>query len=276
MRIKTMSYREYKRRVFNEAVIECMCGLHNMIISEGADGKEFCSRKTCAEMHSDYDAGMAAKMARAFFVNELGLENGTIAQTKGKLLNGCNSFMKDVCEICEAVAEDKANVAEEKKLELPEDLTVQLSEEDQALMDKLFDEKSPEAELSAVRDATVQALVAENKKAEEIKAAVDMAKADAAENGSKKLEETVNRISAKGPTSLANAIITRMSSEAIKEVFNESGTKSVSEIMADNQEKIRNRAMMVYTLYEMANVFGIHKYTSKEVRDIAYEIYYNK
>lgn len=279
MKKNQMSYREFKRRVFNEALLECLCGLHAMTLEEAVDSDgNKCKRRRCSELNCGIDTEMAAKMARAFYTDELSLDTSTISSTKEKLC-GKNSFVDDIIDICEAVAEDKANIATEEKLEIPSELTVELSEEDQMLIDKVFDEKAPEDELEAIRDATVDALVAEDKKAEEIKAAIDIAKASAAgtESGSAAIEETVNRISAKGPTSLFNAILTRISSEAVKEVVTESGGVPISKIMSDNKDTIKNRAIMMYNLYEMAHVFGIHEMRGKaEVEALAKQIYYGK
>lgn len=268
-----ISYREYKRRVFNECLLECLCGLHYLTLVEKGS-----PRKRCDELNENFNYSMGVGMTRAYCNEELNLGRATITETKNRLC-GKNSFIDDIVNICEAVAETKAQDAEEEKLELPDALTVELSEEDQALIDKVFDEKPPENELEAIRDATVDALVAENKKAEEIKNALDIAQASAADNanGSKSIEEAVNRISAKGPTSLMNAILTRISSEAAKEVISESGGKPISEIMHDNKETIKDRAIMMYNLYEMAHVFGIHEMKNKaEVEMLAKQIYNGK
>lgn len=274
-----ISYREYKRRVFNECLIECLCGLHYLTLVESCDSDgNRTKRLRYSQLNENFDTAMAAKMARAYYTDELKLDKSTISETKERLC-GKNSFIDDVIEICEAVAETKAEDAEEEKLEIPGELSVELSEEDQTLIDKVFDEKPPEDELAAIRDATVDALIAEDKKAEEIKNAIDIAKASAAnsDNGSKAIEETINRISAKGPTSLFNAILTRISSEAVNEVVSTAGDKSVSTIMSDNKDTIKNRAIMMYNLYEMAHVFGIHVMKSKsEVEALAKQIYYGK
>ena len=91
------------------------------------------------------------------------------------------------------------------------------------------------------------------------------------------MEETVARLGNRGPTSLMNAIMNATAAIAVKDVNeNAQGPVSVGKVMAENAEEIRNRAIMVYALYEASSVFGLKKFTAAEVKDIAEKIYYNK
>ena len=93
----------------------------------------------------------------------------------------------------------------------------------------------------------------------------------------KSLEETVNRLGKRGPTSLMNAIINAVSVAAVKNVNeNSNGVVPIGSVMAANADEIKTRSAMMYMLYESSSVFGIHKYTSAEVKRIAEEIYYGK
>ena len=47
-------------------------------------------------------------------------------------------------------------------------------------------------------------------------------------------------------------------------------------VLSDKADKIRERSVMLYNLYEAANVFGLKKFTEKEVREEAIRIYYGK
>ena len=73
-----------------------------------------------------------------------------------------------------------------------------------------------------------------------------------------------------------NAIMTRVSTKAISDM-NESGNfRSINDTMRDHAEGIKDRSIMIYTLYEMCNVFGIHKYSPRDVEMLTKEIFYEK
>lgn len=251
---------EYKRRVFNAALLECFTRIHrNCLIDESAQA-------------SGYELDMAASMAKAFYSETLKLDSNTINKTKDMLANSAQ-FVQDCISVCESIAADKADVAKQNDLTIPQNQNIELSPEDKDLIDKIFDEKNPKVSVDVIRDATVKALIAEDKKSQEIKAAVDMAQAS---GDTKTIEETVSRLSGRGPTSLMNAILNRFSAAAVKDVNEASGSTSVGDIMRENADTIKTRSVMLYTLYEMASVFGIKKFTPAEVKHISAEIYYNK
>ena len=119
--------------------------------------------------------------------------------------------------------------------------------------------------------------MAEDKKAEEIRDAVDVAKSQVASgNDPQALEETVKRLNNQGPTSLMHAILNNVTATAIKSVNEAGGLRSVGDVMSENSDKIRARAAMIYSLFEMASCFGINHYTSADVKKIATNIYYEK
>lgn len=262
---RRISPAEYRRRVFNTALLECLNKIHGEVLNGAV---EECDDCTC----NAHISTMAEKMAKGFFQSMIGLENNTIDKTKARLKDSTD-FIHDCMDICESIACDKANCATKEELEIPEDQKIELSKEDEFLIDKVFDEKNPKLQVDTIRDATVKALVAEDQKAQEIKDAVNMA-AESGEN--KSIEETINRIAAKGPTSLMNAIINNVTAAAIRDVNENAGVKSIGDVMSANKDEIKTRAVMIYSLYEMASVFGIEKYNTRDVKRLAEEIYYGK
>lgn len=257
---KNITILEYRRRVFNKALMETFCRIHSSAI--GADSPE--------------DAAMGARLCEAFFTDELNLANSTIDMTKRRLRESV-SFIKDCVETAENIACDKADCAKEEGMVIPDEQEIELSDEDKQVVDQLFDGKSPDLQIDQIRDATVKALMAEDKKAEEIRDAVDVAKSQVASgNDPQALEETVKRLNNQGPTSLMHAILNNVTATAIKSVNEAGGLRSVGDVMSENSDKIRARAAMIYSLFEMASCFGINHYTSADVKKIATNIYYEK
>lgn len=271
-RVKMMPIPEYRRRVFNECMLECMDRIHGMILngSPGTEEMDYHDKENMTKM--------ASKMCRAFYNSELCLDTCTVDQTK-KRLSEAVTFIRDCVDVCESIANDKAKCATEEGCEMDDAQKIELSDEDEELIDKLFDEKSPELQVDTIRDATVKALVAEDQKAQEIRDAMNIANSQvAAGQPPEVMKETVERINGRGPTSLMNAIINRYTAAAIKDVNEnaEGGVASVGQVMRENADVIKTRSVMLYTLYEMANVFGIIKYTPAEVKKLTEQIYYNK
>lgn len=266
--VRYISYGEMEKRIFNEAFSYMMIRTHQEILSEGC-----CEGKGS---QNGFNHAMAKNMAKAFLQSEIGIGDKTATQTR-QVLNGSNTYVKDCIDICEAVAKSKSTAAAEEGIKIPDAFQPELSTEDKNLLNMVIDEKKPTIAMDAVRNATVNALLAEKNKAEEIKAAADIAQAEGAAAGdSKKLEETVSRLSAKGPTSLMNAILTRVSTDAIQKLSESNEGSSVGELMQTYSDDIKDRAIVLYSLYEMANAFGLKKYTNADVKKLAYEIYYNQ
>ena len=128
MKAKNITYSEFKRRVFNEVILESMCRLHCQVLNGACGLKE----AECNPDEARYTE-MARKMCTAFYKNELNLDTATVGQTK-KRLSETNEFLKDVANTAEDIAEDKAEAAREEKLEIPEDQKVELSTEDKAVL----------------------------------------------------------------------------------------------------------------------------------------------
>jgi hypothetical protein len=263
--MNTIKLENYRRKMFNYTLLECFGRI----------------QESCCEINASEEplnAERAKKMSDAFYTDLLTLNSCTIGQTK-KNLSEAVTFIQDVVSLAEAVADDKASTAAENDMEIPENQKIELNAEDEALIDKLFNEKNPDVQISAVRDATVKSLLAEDKKAQEIKDSLSIAQSQVAANGgdSKTMEETVSRLGNVGPTSLMNAIMNATAAMAIKDVNeNAKGPVAIGTVMSENAQEIRNRAIMMYSLYEQASVFGIHKYTPKEIQHIAESIYYGK
>ena len=161
---------------------------------------------------------------------------------------------------------------------MDDDQKIELGAEDKDLINKLFDEKTPTLQVDQIRDATVKALLAEDKKAQEIKDSLNIANAKVAAGDSPEtLKETIDRLESRGPTSLMNAIINQVTTVAVKDV-NESAKSPVmvGKVMKENAEEIRDKATMIYALYEMVNVLGIKKWSARDIKKMSEEIYYGK
>lgn len=260
--MKTITNAEYKRRVFNHVIVEA-CTKFSL---------------ACSDVTKADDPSFVAKcvaLSDSFYRNLLNLDTSTISQTKENLAEAV-SFVQDILTVAETVAAGKAELAKEEKLEIPEDQKVELSEEEEDVLNLLYTAKKPELQIDAVRDATVKAMLKEDQKAQEIKDALSIAQSQVASGEDPKaMEETVNRLSSNGPTSLMNGIMNRFSAVAVKEA-NQDPNKptSVKQAMQENSDSIRNSSMFMYSLFESASVLGLHKFTTKEVKDYADQFYF--
>ncbi len=259
-----LTYNEYRRRVFNAALLESLGKLQCMILN---DGEECCDQDTQDML------ALARKFSDSFYKEELQLEKKTVAETMARLAE-TSEFIRDVAEECENIADDKAEAMKDEGLEVEDDQEIELTDEDKQALEQIFDIKKPVEEIEAIRDATVKALVAEDQRSQEMKQALDIAQSQVSTGEDPKaMEETVRRLNNVGPTSLMNALLNHYSTLAVKDI-NEAGKfSSVSKAMADNKEIIKERACMTYQLFETANLFGIHKFTPAEIKGIAFEFY---
>lgn len=260
--MKEIMYSDYKRRVFNTALLEALAKFEI----------------TCCEIDPEKEPdkiAMAKKMTDVFYTDLLDLDNKTISATRLGLQEAV-SFVQDMLDICEAVADQKASDAAEHDLEVPENQKIELSDEDEEVIKQLFDEKNPTVQIDQVRDSTVKALMAENRKSQEIKDALDIAQAQVQSGENKDaVQETSAAIGNRGPTSLMNAIMNSMAGMAFKDVNENSTTPvSINQVMSENAEEIKNRSILAYSLYEGSSVLGIHKWTQAELKHEADRIYY--
>lgn len=266
--MRKMLIPEYRRRVFNECMLECMCKIHGMVLNGDCSDDSFSSERLRT---------MSRNLTRTFMRDRLDMDECQIRETKEKLSESV-TFIKDCIDVSESIANDKAECAQKNGLEMDNDQKIELGAEDKDLIDKLFAEKSPTLQVDQIRDATVKALLAEDKKAQEIKDSLAIANAQV--SGGKDpetLKETVNRLEHRGPTSLMNAIINSVTVAAVKDVNeNAKSPVMVGTIMKENAEEIRDRATMIYALYEMCNVLDVMPYTANDIRKEAQKIYYNK
>lgn len=265
--VRKISYPEYRRRVFNYALTECFCKIHGQVLNG-------CCADDCAT--DERMTEMAKRLCANFCNEELKLGTSTVQQTKANLAEAVQ-FIRDCVDTCEEIADAKAEDAQKEKVEIPDDQKIELSQEDKAVIDQLFDSKNPTPQIDAIRDATVAALVAEEQKASEIKQAIDIAQSKVASGEDPNaLEETTKRLNGVGPTSLMNAIMNNISAQAVKDISESGNFVSVGKAMAENADEIKSRATAVYTLYEMVSVFGVKKYSSKDVELLAKSIYFEK
>ncbi len=267
--IKKISYTEFKRRMFNKTLIECLNGIHTIINNESNGGE------------MKYSPNEKNFISETFFRDILSLDTNQIRQTKQILgyETGCNSFIHDCIEISEAIAENKTDeLANAEVLATDDDEMTEFSDEDNSILKKLFDSKMPVAEINAVRDAASDALFQEKKRAEELKNAIDMSKLMPAgtENEQKKIEEAVTKLTKNTPHSLFHAIITRVSADGVTAQSNsiEGMNESVSSFLKNKSDEIIKHSLNVFTLYEMAHCFGLHEYNESEVKKISYDIFF--
>lgn len=248
---------EYKRKYFMEVISESFAELHHQCIEseEGSEKYEACKQG-----------------AKAFFNEQVGTDSLTINAFKEKVNPTLSYFGRVIMETAEKMAEEKSREIMLNK-DLPIDPDPKMSEEDKILMDAIFTTKKPEDEITAIRDATADALFAENRKAEEIKEALKIVGED---GGTKNLQESVNNIGNIGPTSLMNAILSKVTEEMLRGNINESFTGATSDLIKNNAEKIKEDAMVMYSLFECINCFGFKTYSSNEIKTIAHDIYFNK
>lgn len=265
--MRKITYPEYKRRVFNEALLECFCKIHGQVLNEDCAEDQMCN---------EHLINMAKRLCHTFFEDELKLKTSTVSQTKARLSEAAE-FIKDCANIAEEIAEKKADLAEEEKIEVTDEDNIELSPEEEGVITQLFNSKAPTPQVDAIRDATVKALLAEDRKAEEIRQSIDIAQSKVAAGAAPEtLEETVNRLNKIGPTSLMNAIMNSVSVVAIKDINKNGGFSSVGKVLSENADEIKSRAVAIYALYETSSVLGIHKYTSAEVKKLALDIFYEK
>lgn len=275
-----ISYSEYKRLTFNNLMNTCLSTLHECIVSDAIDSGVV--NIDSEKIHRSSE-NTNRELCEAFFGDMVGFNTNTLDDTKQFFKYGTpeiNSFIRDCIDLSESIADDKVAALADAKMSASDDKqAVALSKDDYKEIDTLFSEKAPIPEIDAIRNATASALAEERKRAEEIKAANDMASLvpeDNQEGETKALKEAVTALIANRPKSLFNAILTRVSSSAITAISETTGlNKPIGSIMQNNREEIVNRSISVYALYEMAHCFGIHVYTNSEVNDIASEIYYN-
>lgn len=262
-----ISNAEFKRRVFNSALCECFAKIHAKCLGINEDQTLF---GYYPDANETYLSEMANAMAKTFIRSELNLDKATIATTKKALAESC-TFVQDCVALCEAIADDKMKAAVENDVKATDDMKEpELNAEEKELIQNLFDRKDPEVEADAVRDATVKALLAEREKANKIKEATSIAQQAGDQN---KLQETVARISSRGPTSLMHAMITAVSEAAVKDVHEKNPTAKIGTILSENADEINTRAAMMYALYEAVNAFSIKKYSKRDIEQISREIY---
>ena len=272
---RKISYMEYRRRIFNEAVLTVLVEAHSRPgpckALEPLNGDAAPENESGC---SDSIGAKAAAMAHKFFNDELDLENSTVGTTKKKLSEAC-TFLKEAADECEEIADAKSEIAQKEGMDIYDSQKPELSEEDKAVIHQLFDLKGPQPQINAVRDATVKALMTEEKKAQAIKDAYDIAKSqEIAKKDDGVLEETVKRIQAVGPTSLMNSIMNSVSVSAVKSV-NESGHfVDVGTVLKENSEEIKGTAAALYSLFEMAQALGITHYTNEDVKALTTKIFY--
>lgn len=251
---------EYKRRVFNKFLTEALIRMQTCVLQ----GSE--TEPLAESVLKDIRV-----FTEGFYADELNLDKSTISQTRRRL-SEADEFIHSTMNTAEEIAEEKKKHVEEDNIQVTDDQDIELSDEDEEIMDQLFDLKKPDPQIDRIRNATVAALVAEDQKSQEIKQAIEIAqKQDEEKPGT--MEEAVSRINKVGPTSLMNGIINYFSTLAVRSVNEAGNMGSISNVLSDNKEIIKDRAAIMYSLFETASVMGIHRYTDTEVKKLTTEFY---
>lgn len=257
-----MTAYKYRRMVFTKALLESLGRLQCEILNDGK--------------MDEPDLVLAKKFSDAFYTDELKLDSSSVADIKARLYEG-TEFIRDVADACENIADDKAAAVNAGEIEPEDGQEIELSEEDKAVLDQIFDIKKPIDDIEAIRDATVAALIAEDKKAQEVKQALDIAQSQVSTGDNPQaMEETVARINKIGPTSLMNGIMNHFSTLAVKDINENGHFTSVATAMEQNRDIIKTRAVAMYSLFETANRMGLHKFTPDEIKRLTIELYYGK
>lgn len=224
---------------------------------------------------NDPERELTEAMCDTYFIEELQLESATITQTKNRL-RGANYYIVEACEECEEIADKKTEDAKKDGVTFEDDERIELSPEEHAVLDQLFHSKGPGPQIDQIRDATVKALMAEEKSAKEVRDALDLAQSKVAEGDTKAYSETADRINRVGPHSLMGSIMNSMGRAAVKDV-NESGMAiDIGTILSENADLIKTRATALYAIMETGNQLEITNFSGKDVERLASNIFYQK
>ena len=221
------------------------------------------------------DLAMCESMCDSYFTEELGLNEATISQTKDRL-RGSNYYITEAVNEAEAIANNRAEDAKEKGETIDADDKIELSPEEHEALDQLFHTKGPGPQIDQIRDATVRALLQEEKKAKEVHDALDLAQSKVVTGDANAYNETANRISKVGPTSLMGGIINHMTRAAIREANEAGNLADIGDVMAENADLIKTRSVMLYAIMETGNQLEITHYGTADVERLSRELFYQK
>lgn len=249
----------YRRLVFHDIMNETFKQLYSTVIQ--ADD-------------SPISEGLMAG-ADSFLYNVGYSKDMTIAEFKQKLNeSGCTEFITKMVLLAEACATNKAEDAAEAGLTNMDDISY--SDTEKEIIQSVFRSNLPMDGVSQIRDAVSQAYFIESEKAEEIKKATKLIKEQNTDEDA--VNESINRLTNRGPTSLMNALMMNHSQFILSEskTVIESGKRTPGQVLVENKENIQNLAKGTLALYETANVFGYVKFTEKFINETANSFFYNK
>ena len=221
------------------------------------------------------DAELCENMCNSYFTEELGLNESTVGHTIERL-KGSNQYIIEAAEEAKEIADQHMAKADEDKAEIKDDDRIELTPEDHEVLDQLFHSKGPGPQIDQIRDATVKALLSEEKKSKEVRDALDLAQSKVSSGDVKAYNETASRLSKVGPTSLMGAIMNSMSRAAIRETSEAGNFTSIGDVMAENADVIKTRSVMLYAIMETGNQLEITHMSNKDVEQLANNIFYQK
>lgn len=241
------------------------------------DGSEKKITKTEKPLNScgGEDLSLCESMFNSYFTEELKLNESTIDQTIARL-KGSNQYVIEAAEEAKVIADQHAEDARENKEEHKDDEEISLTPEDHEVLDQLFHSKGPGPQIEQIRDATVKALLAEDKKSQEVRDALNLANSRVGAGDTNAFKDTAARLEMVGPTSLMGAIMNNMSRAAIKSVNEAGNFTSVGDAMAENADMIKTRSVMLYAIMETGNQLEITHMSNRDVERLANNIFYQK
>ena len=312
---RKITYGEYKRRVFNAALLESIrkpfmesIGLTETLVSEPEPVQESFAQRVTNRLTESTDDGGAAKaaptnpdgsekkptknekplnsctdgdaqlceaMCNSYFTEELHLNEATIDQTMERL-KGANYYIVEAAEEAKKIAIQHMDDARENKDEIHDDDNIDLTPEDHEVLDQIFHTKGPGPQIDQIRDATVKALLAEEKKSQEVRDALNLANSKVSAGDVNAYNETANRLSKVGPTSLMGAIMNNMSRAAIRETSESGKFTSIGDVKEENADLIKTRSVMLYAIMETGNQLEITHMSNRDVERLANNIFYQK
>jgi hypothetical protein len=243
-----MSFNEFERRSFNYILKECFATLYGKVI----DVKP--------EHIMNEEVMGSINLSVEHLSDVLMLETATKKAVKDHILKSGVHFARQIVAIAETISEARRKDVEENLDEL-EDFpnTEELAPEEKEVMASTFNDKLPEDVVAQVRDNVATALKNEEKKSQEIKAAMDLS------SNTEGMNESVRRLKTRKPDTLLEAMFKYEMDSLIREAV-ENKVTDFDAVVQKNKEVIVERVSKIYAIYETMNVFGFHTYENDEKR----------
>lgn len=250
---KRITINEYRRRVYNMALSEGFALLYAKVL-----GEKVINETEGAKLIKFADH------AKEVFAETMNLSESTMEQSVRRIDESGSTFARTLSYLAEAIANDRKDAAKEDE-DLIKEVPDTLTEYEQEVVEKVFEERLSEDNLEEVRTAITNAIVDERNKSEEVKLAIELDK-EKSEDGT--LSEATVRMTKKLPTSLLEAIYKFNMHQAYQRA-GEAG--NVNEAIEKNKEAIVEGSHNIYAIYETMSKFGFKQYSPKEMEKLIFE-----